>query len=74
MTAPLPENAVHLLAADGFAGTQTALCGAPVPTSCLPPCCPPDCDCSLYCSDCVHVITSWHTETDRTVPVNGSAT
>jgi hypothetical protein len=68
MSAPLPESAVHPLAADGFVGrgiggTDVALCGALVPASSLPPsCCPPDCDCALYCPECVRVVACWHTD------------
>jgi hypothetical protein len=67
MSPPLPESAVHLLAADGFVGrgaggTDVALCGALVPASCLPPCCPPDCDCDLYCPECVREVACWHAE------------
>ncbi|MGH3815981.1 MAG: hypothetical protein ACRDUV_26625 [Pseudonocardiaceae bacterium] len=66
MSAPLPECAVHLLAADGLGGTPVAVCGALVPASCLPPLsCPPECDCALYCPECVRVITCWHAEADQ---------
>ena len=67
MSAPLPESAVHLLVAAGFVGrgiggTDVAICGALVPASCLPSCCPADCDCALYCPECVRVIACWHAE------------
>lgn len=66
MSAPLSQDAVHLLAADGISPTHVALCGALVPASRLPPSsCPPDCACALYCPQCVQVITCWHAEADH---------
>jgi hypothetical protein len=68
VSAPLPVSAVHLLVADdslagGIGGTDVALCGALVPASSLPPsCCPPECDCALYCPECVRVAACWHAE------------
>ena len=68
MNVPLRDGTVHLLTADdwlagGIGGTYLALCGALVPASRLPPsCCPPDCDCALYCPECVRVVACWHAE------------
>ncbi|HSZ30196.1 MAG TPA: hypothetical protein VK784_10635, partial [Pseudonocardiaceae bacterium] len=73
------EGAVHLLMADDvlagkIGGTYLALCGALVPASHLPPSsCPPDCDCALFCPECVRVVTECTTETGQADRASGVA-
>ena len=64
MSAPPRDGTVHLLMADDVLTGRTylALCGALVPASHLPPSsCPPDCDCALFCPECVRVVTECNT-------------
>ena len=69
MSPPLRDGAVHLLMADEalVGGTCLALCGALVPESHLPPSsCPPDCDCSLFCPECVRVVAKCNAKAGQT--------
>jgi hypothetical protein len=72
VSAPLRDGAAHLLMADealvgGIGATYLALRGALVPESHLPPSsCPPDCDCSLFCPECVRVVAERNAETGQT--------
>jgi hypothetical protein len=66
-----PASAAHLLTADDVlaegnqCGTYLAVCGALVPASSLPSSpCPPgcECDCALYCPQCVHHVVRYAVE------------